>query len=39
LFTLFVLPTIYSFLARDHRVHSTRQQELAALDLTGENPA
>jgi len=29
LFTLFVLPTIYSWLARDHRVHGARQQQLA----------
>ncbi|MBM3107438.1 MexW/MexI family multidrug efflux RND transporter permease subunit [Pseudomonas sp. V1] len=28
LFTLFVLPTIYVWLARDHRVHSPRQQQL-----------
>jgi multidrug efflux pump len=32
LFTLFVLPTMYSFIARDHRAaaHSPRQRELAA---------
>jgi len=38
-FTLFVLPTIYSVLARDHRVHSERQRELVKLDLARENPA
>jgi len=39
LFTLFVLPTIYSFLARDHRVHSARHQALAELELVRETPA
>jgi len=39
LFTLFVLPTIYSILARDHRVHSERQQALAQIDLTEGKPA
>ena len=29
LFTLFVLPTLYSWLARDHRVHGARKQQLA----------
>ncbi|MFW3895585.1 MexW/MexI family multidrug efflux RND transporter permease subunit [Pseudomonas bharatica] len=29
LFTLFVLPTLYSWLARDHRVESARKQQLA----------
>ncbi|MDR2788242.1 MAG: efflux RND transporter permease subunit, partial [Candidatus Accumulibacter sp.] len=29
LFTLFVLPTIYTLLARDHRVASSREKELA----------
>ncbi|MFD2642581.1 MexW/MexI family multidrug efflux RND transporter permease subunit [Pseudomonas japonica] len=29
LFTLFVLPTLYSWLARDHRVQGVRQQQLA----------
>ncbi len=28
LFTLFVLPTVYAWLARDHRVHSPRKQQL-----------
>jgi len=32
LFTLFVLPTIYTWLARDHRIHSARQQALAEID-------
>ncbi len=34
LFTLFVLPTMYSFIARDHRAatESPRQRELAAID-------
>jgi len=32
LFTLFVLPTIYSLLARDHRVHSERQRVLEEMD-------
>jgi len=31
-FTLFVLPTIYSVLARDHRVQRARQRELAEFD-------
>jgi len=39
LFTLFVLPTIYSFLARDHRVHSERQKALAEIDLQEGRPA
>jgi len=39
LFTLFVLPTIYSLLARDHRVHSERQKALAQIDLTEGKPA
>ncbi|EOI1368758.1 MexW/MexI family multidrug efflux RND transporter permease subunit [Serratia marcescens] len=30
LFTLFVLPTVYTLLARDHAVESPRQRELAA---------
>ncbi|MCF1611705.1 MexW/MexI family multidrug efflux RND transporter permease subunit [Serratia marcescens] len=30
LFTLFVLPTVYTLLARDHAVASARQRELAA---------
>ena len=30
LFTLFVLPTVYTLLARDHAVASPRQRELAA---------
>ncbi|AYZ32470.1 MexW/MexI family multidrug efflux RND transporter permease subunit [Serratia sp. FDAARGOS_506] len=30
LFTLFVLPTVYTLLARDHAVASSRQRELAA---------
>lgn len=36
LFTLFVLPTIYSLLARDHRAHaaSARAQELAKEELS-----
>ncbi|MBZ0106782.1 MAG: efflux RND transporter permease subunit [Sulfuricella denitrificans] len=36
LFTLFVLPTIYSLLARDHRAHaaSVRAQELAKEELS-----
>lgn len=36
LFTLFVLPTIYSLLARDHRTHaaSARAQELAKEELS-----
>ncbi|NNJ15023.1 MexW/MexI family multidrug efflux RND transporter permease subunit [Pseudomonas putida CSV86] len=29
LFTLFVLPTLYSWLARDHRVEGARKQQLA----------
>ncbi|MNJ15860.1 Toluene efflux pump membrane transporter TtgH [compost metagenome] len=29
LFTLFVLPTLYCWLARDHRVYSARHQQLA----------
>ena len=29
LFTLFVLPTIYAWLARDHRVQGLRQRQLA----------
>lgn len=29
LFTLFVLPTVYAWLARDHRVQGLRQQQLA----------
>lgn len=29
LFTLFVLPTVYCWLARDHRVYSSRKQQLA----------
>ncbi len=34
LFTLFVLPTMYSFIARDHRAatESPRQRELASID-------
>jgi len=39
LFTLFVLPTIYSFLARDHRIHSERQKALAEIDLQEGRPA
>jgi multidrug efflux pump len=33
-FTLFVLPTVYTFIARDHRAEadSKRIKELAALD-------
>ncbi|KFF76362.1 MexW/MexI family multidrug efflux RND transporter permease subunit [Serratia bockelmannii] len=31
LFTLFVLPTVYTLLARDHAVASPRQRELAAV--------
>jgi len=32
MFTLFILPTIYSLLARDHRLPDTRRQALAAID-------
>jgi len=32
LFTLFVLPTLYAWLARDHRAHGARQQQLAAAE-------
>jgi len=32
LFTLFVLPTVYSWLARDHRVQSKRNRQLAEID-------
>jgi len=32
LFTLFVLPTVYTWLARDHRVVSARNQQLADID-------
>lgn len=31
LFTLFVLPTIYTLLARDHRVQSARNHQLAEI--------
>jgi hypothetical protein len=35
LFTLFVLPALYTFIASDHRraatLHKTQQQEIAAL--------
>jgi multidrug efflux pump len=31
LFTLFVLPTIYTLLARDHRVQSARSRQLAEI--------
>ncbi|EMH4032992.1 RND efflux system [Klebsiella oxytoca] len=34
LFTLFVLPTVYTLLARDHAVASPRQRELAAAQKT-----
>ncbi|MFK4073731.1 efflux RND transporter permease subunit [Ectopseudomonas khazarica] len=36
LFTLFVLPTIYSFIAKDHRVaaESARQRELASAEVS-----
>ncbi|HZG33434.1 MAG TPA: efflux RND transporter permease subunit, partial [Sphingopyxis sp.] len=35
LFTLFVLPTVYSLIARDHRAasHSARETELAAAEI------
>jgi len=32
MFTLFILPTIYSLLARDHRLPDVRRQALAAID-------
>ncbi|TBV06949.1 MexW/MexI family multidrug efflux RND transporter permease subunit [Stutzerimonas kirkiae] len=32
LFTLFVLPTIYTWLARDHRVQSARSRQLAEIE-------
>ena len=32
LFTLFVLPTIYAWLARDHRVTTVRGQQLLEAD-------
>lgn len=32
LFTLFVLPTIYTWLARDHRVQSVRSRQLADIE-------
>jgi len=31
-FILFILPTIYSLLARDHRLPDVRRQTLAAID-------
>ncbi|MCY0316725.1 MULTISPECIES: efflux RND transporter permease subunit [Pseudomonadota] len=36
LFTLFVLPTIYSFIAKDHRVsaENARQRELASVEVS-----
>ena len=35
LFTLFVLPTIYTWLARDHRVQSARELQLAGIEAEG----
>ncbi|NWK94463.1 multidrug efflux protein [Sphingobium lactosutens] len=39
LFTLFVLPTFYTLLARDHRAHAQTERELAGRDVPGDSAA
>jgi len=31
---MLILPPVYTWLARDHRIHSTRQQQLAEIKQT-----